>query len=182
MKTCLFLLLMFISVNVMGQEEPLQCDTVIQAPGKSVSEIYTTVKAWVATSYNSANSVIQMDDAPNGIMICKGRFQYEAPGGINYQYMDGYVDYTLKIQVREGRYKVMVGNFIHQSTSPQFTKAWTFGQITESDEYQGKGDRRKKKVWPNLVISCKMEYMAIVVGLSGATSDNSGILDTDDDW
>ena len=115
-------------------------------------------------------------------MICKGRFQYEAPGGVNYQYMGGYVDYTLKIQVREGRYKVTVGNFIHQSTSPQFTKAWTFGLITDTEEYKGRGDRRKKKVWPNLVTSCKMEYMTIVMGLSNATSGNSGLIDTDDDW
>ena len=65
-------MLVLISVNVMGQEQPIQFDEVIKAEGKSVSEVYTTVKTWVATNFNSAQDVIQMDDPDNGILVCRG--------------------------------------------------------------------------------------------------------------
>lgn len=182
MKKCLFLMLVLISsVSVIGQDRPFQCDTVIQAKGKSVAEIYASVKVWVATVFNSANDVIQMDDAQNGIMICKGRFHYKAPGGVNLRSMSGYVDYTMKVQVREGRYKVTIGDFIHQSTSTQFTSSWSFGLIYDREEYTGGGDRRKKKVWPDLLRNCKIQCKSLVEGISGATA-GGGLFDTDDDW
>jgi len=82
MKKILLLMAMFASMNVMAQGNPIQCDSVIQAQGKNVAELYPMIKAWAAITYNSANAVIQMDDPQNGILICKGAFKYTAPGGM----------------------------------------------------------------------------------------------------
>ena len=186
MKKCLFILLMLISVNVMGQEEPLQCDTVIQAPGKSVSEIYTSVKAWVATSFNSANDVIQMDDPDNGILICKGNFKYDAPGGaMTYGVLDGWVNFTLQVQVREGRCRITMGNFTHEAKPvPGGSYDWSLGLITNRKRAKAKGvvDFRQKKTWNDLKVKCKIKFMEMTMSISQATEKGGGLLDTDDDW
>ena len=184
MKKCLFFMLMVFSLNVIAQEKPIQCDSVIQAKDKTAEQIYTTVKAWLATSFNSANDVIQMDDSDNGIIICKGAFEYKAPGGLSYRYIDGWVNYTLKIQIREGRFKISMGNFIHESSNLEYKKTWSFGLITDRDKFKPSGmqDKRWLKTWPDLKVCCKKEFFLIVMSLSDATSKQSDILDTDDDW
>ncbi len=185
MKKILFLMVALVAaVNLMAQDTPIQCDSVIQAKDKNVDQLYPMIKAWVASSFNSANDVIQMDDAQNGILICKGAFEYKGPGGSTYRYIDGYVFYTLKIQVRDGRYKITMGDFVHKSSDLRYGKTWSFGLITDREKYKEKGmqDKRWTKTWPNLKLRCKMEFFKIVESLSKATSGQTNIIDTEDDW
>lgn len=185
MKKCLFLMLMMVSMSVMAQEEPIQFDEVVKAEGKSVPELYTTIKMWVATNYNSAQDVIQMDDAQNGILICKGAFEYDHGKGITGEVMDGWVDYTLKVQVREGRYKVSVGNFVHKANPVRNGRYdWSLGLITTRERAKAKGavDARQKKAWKNLKTVCKVKAYEIIEGLKAATEQGAGLMDTDDDW
>lgn len=185
MKKCLFLMLMMVSMSVMAQEEPIQFDEVVKAEGKSVPELYTTIKMWVATNYNSAQDVIQMDDAQNGILICKGAFEYDNGGGLMGYVLDGWVDYTLKVQVREGRYKVSVGNFVHKANPVKNgTYDWSLGMITtrERAKVNGPVDARQKKAWKKLKTVCKVKAYEIIEGLKAATEQGAGLMDTDDDW
>lgn len=186
MKKGLLLLLMFVSMNVMGQEKPLQCDTVIQAPGKSVSEIYTAARAWFATEFNSANDVIQMDDPEKGILIGKGNFSYKAPGGaLTYSVLDGIVKFTLQIQAREGRFRVTMGDFRHEAKPvPGGSYDWSLGLITDRERARAKGavDFRQKKTWKDLKVKCKMKYYTLVQSLSQATEQGGGLVGTDEDW
>ena len=184
MKKIIFLMLMFVSVNVMAQGNPLQCDSVIQVKDKNATTLYPMLKAWAAVTYNSANAVIQMDDPQNGILICKGAFKYAAPGGMSYRCIDGWVNYTLKIQVRDGRYKVTMGDFNHETSDLEWKKTWSFGLITDREKYKKKGmqDKRWTKTWLDLKLKCEREYMAMIVSLSDATSGKSQILDTNNDW
>ena len=43
MKRVLFLLLALVGLNVMAQDKPIQCDSVIQAEGKNVSVLYPQI-------------------------------------------------------------------------------------------------------------------------------------------
>lgn len=183
MKKIIFFLFALLSLSISAQIRPLQCDTVIQEPGKNVDKLYPIIRAWVASTFNSAQDVIQMDDSDNGIMICKGCFDYVAPKGMLYRYADGVIHFTLKVQVRDGRYKVTVSNFIHESTQVNGRNYWSAGSITTSEKYVGSGDkdRRWKKIWPSLKLSCLMQYMTFVKSISNATSSNV-ILDNEDDW
>lgn len=178
-------MLMMISMSVMGQEQPIQFDEVIKAEGKPVSEVYTTIKMWVATNFNSAQDVIQMDDAQNGIMICKGAFEYDHGGGIAGAVMDGWVKYTLQIQVRDGRYKVSIGNFTHEAKpSRSAGYDWSMGLITTRERAKAKGvvDARQKKAWKNLKTMCKMKAYELIEGLKAATEQGAGLMDSGDDW
>ena len=185
MKKCLFLMLMLVSVSVMAQEQPIQFDEVIKAEGKSVAEVYTTVKTWVATNFNSAQDVIQMDDPDNGILVCRGTFEYNNGGGIMGAVLDGWVFYTLKVQVREGRYKVSVGNFTHKANPVKNgVYDWSLGLITTRERAKEKGtvDGRQKKAWKKLKTVCEAKAYDLIERLKAATEQGAGLMDSDDDW
>lgn len=181
MKNVLILVMLLFSIGAMAQEKEIVCDSVVQAQGKTVNEIYPLIKMWVSENFKSAKSVIQMDDAENGILICKGNFEYKAPGGMTYRVIDGRVDFTLKAQVRDGRYRVTVSGFTHQSDDVRWSDTWSFGLITDREKYKMNGmqDSRWKKTWPDLQTRCKVEGYSMIIMIQNALSKS---ISTDNDW
>lgn len=76
---------------------------VIQADDKDKNIIYASARVLITEMFKSAKDVIQMDDSDKGIIIAKG--WSAAPGG---EVGNCKIWYTLKIQSRDGRYKVDV--------------------------------------------------------------------------
>lgn len=167
-----------------AQDSPLEFSEVINAEGKTVAQIYPIVKSWIAISFKSANSVIQMDDKDNGMIICKGNFSYRAPGGSTYRCIDGAVDFTLKIQIRDGRYKVTLNDFTHKSLDIRWSKTWSFDIITNREKYKDSvlQDNRWKKTWPDLQFKCKEFSIKLFKDLNAATSGEKPVIDDENDW
>lgn len=76
---------------------------VVQADGKDKNAIYQSARMLIVEMFKSAKDVVQMDDSDKGIIIAKG--WSAAPGGESDNCK---IWYTLKIQCRDGRYKVDV--------------------------------------------------------------------------
>lgn len=131
MKTPTFLLCFFLFLFVpftgMAQEIllPLNSETNLIEYSELVKidstttqkELYSRAKEWVAITFKSAKDVIQMDDSENGILILKGIMPIS--GGMYLA--DGKVDFTMKIQLKNGRYKYWITNFIHSSYKPGYS-------------------------------------------------------------
>ncbi len=89
---------------------------VVEVPGKNVDELYTTAREWFAVTYKSANDVLQMDDPVAGVIIGKGAMHvtesYVAGKGLYAApiKLDWYPSFTLKVAIREGRYKYDITN------------------------------------------------------------------------
>jgi hypothetical protein len=49
---------------------------VIEVPGATQAQLYAKTKAWLASHYNSAKAVIQVDDPSNGQLIGQGRIPF----------------------------------------------------------------------------------------------------------
>ncbi len=110
-----FTLIMFGSFALEGQKTlPLNPDTKLIEYSELVlvdstlnqSELYLKSKIWFAESFKSANDVIQLDDKDAGIIIGKGSFSIRG----------GSVSFTLKIQLKDSRYKYWISNFSHESS------------------------------------------------------------------
>lgn len=184
MRKMIFVLFAMLSLSMAAQEKAIQCDSVIQAQGLDSKEIYQRVKGWVAEAYNEASEVIQLDDAEQGVMVCKGNFEYRAPGGWSYRNIDGYIRYTLKVQVRDGRFKVSMGDFDHESKDIQYRKIWSFGLLTDREKYKMKGvqDKRWTTCWPDMKKKSLEYFEHICSALKGAMSGQSSLDDGNDDW
>lgn len=122
-----FVLFLFVPFTGMGQEIvlPLNSETnlieyseLVQIDSTTTQKaLYSRAKEWVAIAFKSAKDVIQMDDSENGIMILKGIIPIS--GGMYLA--DGKVDFTMKIQLKNGRYKYWITNFSHSSYKPGYS-------------------------------------------------------------
>lgn len=76
----------------------------------SKSQIYKNSRQWVATSFKSAQNVIQMEDKEEGIIVLKGQADYpcypDSDGMTTFRclgYTDASIKFTLKIETKDGR-------------------------------------------------------------------------------
>lgn len=184
MKKLILFFFLLTRLTSFAQEHAILCDTVIQVPNKTSSEIYTSVKSWIATSFKSANSIIQMDDPQNGIIVGKVCFSYTAPGGMTYRCIDGYVNYTMQLRIKDGRFKITLSDFIHETKDLYLKDTWSFGLITNREKFKMKGlqDKRYLKTWPDLQSKCLEESFLIFKSLSDSMNKPFGLEKDDDNW
>ena len=99
MKNLLLAVMLLCSVSVFAKEYT----EVVQVPDKNADQLYSSAREWFVETFKSAKDVLQMDDPVAGKLIGKG---YSAvpiqSGGIT---VDTKMKYTIKIFVKEGRYK-----------------------------------------------------------------------------
>lgn len=107
--------------------------SVMDIPNLSKDEIYVKIKHWLAEAYNNLNEVLQLDDKLNGLMIVKGSMRFVDAG----PYYEGWVRYTLKIQVKDGKFKIEMKDLDHQTT--QVKGKIALGILTDRSEFTQKG-------------------------------------------
>jgi hypothetical protein len=78
-----------------------------------------------------------MDDKDAGIIIGKGATQYSY-GGMVYSCYEGWVNYTIKVQIRDGRYKAELSNINHENKKGN-AESCNLGLITTAEEHAKSG-------------------------------------------
>lgn len=75
-------------------------------------ELYSRAREWFAKAYKSSTNVIQMEDKESGKIVGKALMQVYAKAlGTNHP--SGYINYTISVDMKDGRYKYEVTNFYH---------------------------------------------------------------------
>lgn len=169
--------LAFLTMVATAQEaKNLSFTQVIKVENKSKSDIYSGLRAWVAKYYRSAQSVIQMDDRESGVIIVKALFPYNF-GKMMYAAYEGKVDYTLKLQARDGRFRAEMDNFIHSIGIDHAThtnKNCNLGLITTAELYTDKGAQKKfhNNVWNDIKAKAEAESLEAFKSLNAITDFN----------
>lgn len=121
MKILIFFLLLISSVKAQDsiplKDGKLHFEEVVEVLNSSKENLYSKGKIWFVDNFRSADDVLQMDDKEAGVLIGKG-------------YRDIYVDtkimgsiqkyktrafYTIKIQIKEGKYKLDIYDIYYYS-------------------------------------------------------------------
>lgn len=120
---------------------------VIQAEGKTAAQLYTTAREWFAKTFVSANDVIQMEDPVSGKIIGKGSSHiaesYVIGKGLTaiFTKIDWYPNYTLKIEVKDGRYRYELTDIKIKSISEYATSEVAYADyLAKTDEYKNGSD------------------------------------------
>jgi len=135
-------------------------------------ELYTKAREWMALNFKSANSVIQMDDKNAGIIIGKGNIP--VTGG---KYLaDGKIDFTLKIQVKNGRFKYWFTDFVHAS----YKEGYSGGHL-ENDKPACGNFFMLKKGWTQVKEITDTDVKSMIISIKSALGKKlSG--DAKDTW
>ncbi|WP_461491001.1 DUF4468 domain-containing protein [Pontibacter sp. HJ8] len=115
MKRLILLLLALLPLFSFAQSTPPRDESgkivyseVVPVEGLSQQELYSRARAWFATTFNSANDVIQMDSKEEGTIIGNGITDLDI--GNSKQK----VHFTLSLQFKDGRYKYEITNIAYQ--------------------------------------------------------------------
>lgn len=157
---------------------PLECDTVLQAPGLTADQIYTNVKTWFANNMRSANNVIQLDDAANRHIIGKANIEFKV-NNFTWSNLTGNIWFTIDIAARDGRFRVKLSDFNHEA----LRDGWTEGTVyVNGPNPNVKGLRKKQnsEMQKRAGKVCVENIAYILVTLQEAMSGNSSV--SDGDW
>lgn len=172
MKKFIFISLFVITaaINSWGQEV-LTFTKVISTDSIGKPKLFSTVLDWFASTYNSANDVIQMSDKDEGIIVGNGSMSYSY-GKMTYLCYEGYINYKIKIYIKDNRYKVELTNFNH-SVKPGNGPQCALGLITNSEVYTttGMSKHYHNNVWNDIKNKIEQYSNQIFDSLDNKTKD-----------
>lgn len=118
-------------------QDPLTFEDVVYVDsliGKE--ELFNRGNQWIVSIFKNPQKVIQLSDREEGQIICKGNFEYNQKKFIwgGSETTKGYINFTIKLFFKEGRYKYIFTDFFHEPIN----QGNSFGLITAADEFQGK--------------------------------------------
>lgn len=178
MKKIIMLLALLVSFAASAQEKALSFAEVIQVEGKNQAEIYGGLREWVATSFVDGKAVTQMEDAATGTIILRALFPFNK-GGI-YSAYEGKVDYTLKLQSKDGRFRVEMSGITHEN-KPGRAADCSLGLITTAEK-SGKGGINKSahnKIWREIKDKAADHFAEITTSLKALNTFNA---QPEEDW
>lgn len=182
MKKALFLCMLFFVATLQAQE-PLSFEKVIQADSLKKDAIYNGLKEWVGMNFKSAKSVIEMDDKEAGILLLRPLSNYKMKG-LTYLGFEGYLKYTIKLNIKDGRFKVVITNFEH-SVLPGNCRDCNLGLITIDEEYPYKYSFGAKghmtKVWKDIKVKSELIALNYFEEIS-KIKFKSNSSDSNDNW
>lgn len=113
-KLFLLTLVLLLSTFQSFAQGPMTYYKVIEATGKSAKDIYTLSKNWFIITYNTPKSVLQMDDPSSNMISGKAATKFSM-NGIIYAAYEGWINYIIMIQSRDGRFRVEITNIVHEN-------------------------------------------------------------------
>ncbi len=170
-----------ITMNVFGQS-PLTYTEIVKVDSVSKSELYNRAKIWFATTYNSANDVIQMENKDEGEIIGRAIITYSPTVYFASEQTRGVIKYTVKLFVKDGRYKYEITDFIHDPYGNKYGKS-SMGLITTNDECPNPKPSAKgwsNKVWADIKALIEENMISLISSIKqGMTKKNES---NNDDW
>jgi hypothetical protein len=132
MKKIIYITILFLfsisNSDINAQELPIDNETglisfsevVLISDTVSKEELFNNAKHTFVVIFKNSQKVIQEENMDNGVIVGKGNFSvYAKAFGISAP--AGYVNFTMSIYCKDGRYKYILTNFIHDgagSTMP----------------------------------------------------------------
>lgn len=106
----LVILLPFL-VNAQFNEKEFKFTSVDSVKG-SKEELFVKSKTWLTKTFNSAKSVIQVEDKEAGRIIAQGVMKTPHQNMIGYGGTDN-ANFTLTIDCKDGKYRCVLSDFSH---------------------------------------------------------------------
>lgn len=159
----IYLPLMMLTSIIGFAQESYDFEKIIESKGENKSEIFIKMNEWVASTYNSANDVIQMSDKDAGKLIIKGLKKYRSTK-FGYGCYEGLIKYTMKIDVKDEKVRVILTDFIHESIN---NPACGMGLITTKELHTEKGIRKKYNnfIWDDIKAELNDEFKILTISI-----------------
>lgn len=178
-RTLLFIIILLgYTLNLLAQNT-LTYTEVVEIKEVTKDELYNRAKKWFVTTYKSGNQVIQLDDKETGAIIGKASMKYQPRPFTGSEKINGLIHYTISINLKNGRYKYEITDFVHEPSGSQYGTI-TIGLITDENEFPANKTITKSygnKAWIDIKEQIKIEVTAIITSIKTGMSKSSA-----NDW
>lgn len=109
--------MLMLPLMMAAQPNPHELTVVDSVPGASASQLFQRARLWFIDYYKSAPNVVQLSDSSTKTIVGKALFRYSGTvfrGGVA---REGYVNYTIDVQCKDGRYRVRLYDYLHDGAS-----------------------------------------------------------------
>jgi hypothetical protein len=174
-------LIAVMTMTVFGQD-PLTYTEVVQTDSASKNELYNRAKLWFVNAYNSASDVLQMDNKEEGQIIGKAIMKYNPTVFSGSEQTKGNIKYTIKIFVKDSRYKYEITDFVHDPYGNQYGKT-SMGLITTDEECPNPKSMAKgwsNKVWRDIKNQIESNMTSLIASLKQSMTKQAE--SKSDDW
>lgn len=135
MKKLLTLLLLIASITIYSQQNTFEVE------GTSAKHIIKKSKVWIAENIKDSKLVTELEE--ENTIVFNGIYAPEVKNvwGVKLNY--GYLEFVLKIEAKDGKYRTTYSNFYHKSVDPKLKD----GGPLEADKPKGGLYGIQKKIW-----------------------------------
>jgi len=147
---------------------PIAVSEVVQAPGKTADQLYSAALSWFPAAFKSGKAVLEVQDKAAGKLIGKASESWEAPALLARTPLSGAISYTVTVEVKDGRYRYIIGPFVHEPKTPP-----GYGTVTGTADAPSSGVASAgsdKKNWADLQRRAKEISTALAESLKAAMS------------
>lgn len=148
-KLALFILLSLPAAVNAQESTPISFSEVVKVDSVNKDELFNRARSWFNKSFRSSKDVLNINDKETGALSGKGLMQYYSKIFMGSEATRGVIRFTVTIQVKDGRYKYSITDFVHESTAVGASRV-SFDLITEDTECPYKRPMTSKK-WQNKV-------------------------------
>lgn len=154
MKWLIYGCLLFSSTTI-AQDLPIDPDSkkatytsVVSVDSADASQLFSRAQGYIARTFVSANDVVQSKDEVGKTIIGKGNFSLPNKGLSQM----GWVNFTITIQAKDGRYKLILTDFSHENIIPG--KGTYSGGAIEDEKPDCGGFWMPAKYWKDVKEKC----------------------------
>jgi len=157
--------------------EPIEFKEVISADGTAGGDLYTLARSWFVETFNDSDSVLEVEDKDNFILMGKGAFTC-APIAISLGGLrdSGRVHFTIRVEAKDGRARITLSNFKHQNPVEEFGVLTSASEPDKCVPWCGMGKLRAK-AWLDLKTQAETNAAGLIGSLRSALTEAP-----DDEW
>ena len=89
-------------------QQPLSFSTIIHVEGINAQTLYDLTKNWMAQTFKESNTFFEQ---PVEEITGRGKMSFST--NMQYSSIKGHIEYSVNVQVKEGKLKFTMGSFIH---------------------------------------------------------------------
>lgn len=156
-----------VSINSYGQTDTTMFvySGIISVDSVNKSDLYNRALEWFAKSYNSSKDVLQIQDKEAGKLVGKASMKSYITW-MGSPYHAGYVNYTISVYVKEGKYKYEIDNVYHEGIPGVY---YSCGDIRNAKVPSSKA---KDRHWQEIRIGADKEIKRIIADLKNTMHDD----------
>lgn len=146
--------------------------------------LFGRARAWFSTVFNDADAVLDLGDPTARVLAGKALFRYKGGAAI-YGDPSGVVRFTVRVEVKDDRYRLTIGRFEHDALDP--VHAVNFGLLRDVEDLTADqcvprvactAKKWRVQTWTNLKAAAMSTSASLAASLEAAMKPAA----SSDDW